>query len=139
MPLHDYMIALGHNQPYGSLVNIENVTNVKRAPRHTPIDWNPVRGGVLSGRMRRDGRSDCVWVFDSLPAAGFQQIVSSYLTSGGTVYGSTQVTVLTYDVRAGTYIRCNAYLNLPLEQEDYTYDGGYVQNLQLKFTKLVKL
>jgi hypothetical protein len=139
MALHEYKIALGSNQPAGSLVNIEDVTNVKRPPRHTPIAYAPVKSTLLNGNTRRDGRNDFVWKFDSLPDEGFQQIIASYLTSSGTVVGGTTVTVNTYDVRAGTYIRANAYLNLPLEDVDYTYEGGYVQNLQLRFTKLVKL
>jgi len=136
MAQYSYAIAAGWNVALVSLTNVETLLGVP--PRTQPINRYPVREKVLSQREYGHGARFHVWEFDEgIKKAKLEILEDTYLTSGTVV--SAQVTIYTREHIQNTYTRWNAWLYLPLVNQDYTLDRGLCRNLRVRFGLVTQL
>lgn len=118
MAVYSYKIAVGYNQPPGSLVNIEDI----RAPGdvvnfYAPSAYSAYDPGTprdrLDGLKYNTGFPSAAWQFRLMTRAQYQYLRQTYCIGGG--YAGT-VTFQTVD-QNGTYTRFNAVMNVPFNSE----------------------
>lgn len=138
MPIYEYAWAIGTDVALMSLTNVETDLSPYTpsslsipAPKAQPPNFYPNRTVALDGTVVGDGLATLEWVFDALPVAAFQYIVTTYMTAGG----STAMTINTRlrDVGESTYGRYNCNLEYPLPGEDYIFENGLVIDVILRF------
>lgn len=144
MAVYSFKIAAGHNVGLGSLVNVEEITQIGRPPS-IPQSPNPfpVRKKYLSGRVAGSGYQTYVWEFDVMPMTGIKYIIDTYLyetiLASPFLMASSPVTIFTRRTDRGGWARYNAYLEYPSPGTDYTEDAGFAVNLKLKFHHMVQI
>lgn len=103
------------------------------APRTEPLNIWPVRRKALSRRVYGDGNPIHEWRWTALPITALDYIIDSYIRVASVDVTSAPVTIYTRRHDRLTYIRANAYLELPVPGQDYTYDRGRARDLVLRF------
>ncbi len=144
MPRYSYAIASGHNVALVSLTNIETLwlpytMGIEVPVISNPVNPYPVKSRMGSGRIRGDGDIDHEWLVSSLPLAALDYLIDTLLVTSGNVVKSKAVTIYTRKHDRGAYARYNTYLTLPAPEEDYDLNQELVNDLHLRFTKLIPL
>src|SRR5690606_26624862 len=134
MALYDYQLAAGHDNTAG-YTNIEDV--VTYAPRATWVGQRPVRHVTLDQRVHYNGVLSTTWAWDGVSIAGLDALVTAYLGDYDTP--DAAVTIRTRK-QSGSYADFNAYINLPVEGQDYErVTSTKLRNLTLVFRDLVEI
>lgn len=117
-PQYSYKIAVGYNQPSGSLVNIETIRpsgDIRNF--YAPEAYSAYNPGTpryrLDGQNYNTGFPSTQWKFRNMTRLQYQYMRSQYCIGGG--YSGT-VTIQSTD-QNGTQTRYNAIIQVPRTNE----------------------
>ena len=148
MSFSNYRWALGWDVPLNDLILIESqLQNFNRKQsgwawhnvgiQSPPLDDFPVREMMLSGQIRGDGmvNTRLVMVLGVLAVA----FIEDFWFTGGTVESAAGTFYLRRHVRGNTYVRRNAYIALPSEQNGtLEYLGQNIARVTYELTDLTE-
>jgi len=141
-PRYSYAIGAGWNTALASLTNPENlsqfvVRGLPAPPNSQPVNLFPIREITGSGKPLGHGRVDHAWLWTLLPPAALLWIENTFFSSGTLVYAQVTINTRTHNRGVTTYVRYNAWAELPMPGRDYTYDRTMFRNVTLRFYDLI--
>lgn len=113
MPVYDNRIGAGHNLPLGSLANIETIQPTGDVNFYPPESYGNYDPGVAKYRtdahVAFSGFNKTVWRWRGKITRKQARYLQDTYCGGGY---SGDVTIYTELDNPGTYVRCNAVMNL---------------------------
>lgn len=135
MATYNYMIGL----TYGGLVNVEDLRSsaheVVPPPKGMTLEHSSVTYRALDGRTYGDGYPMCVWEFDYLSSAAFNEFLE-FLSDG--LDESVEVYIRTRDPIHSSYDYYTAIMHKPRIGEDCTWEPGGWKDVKFKFTHMTE-
>lgn len=132
MARYDYRIGAGNDLALGSLTNIEDITPSGDVAFYAPevlASYDPgirrIRG---NGSLYHAGYPNQTWTWKRMTRKQYAYLRATYCSGG---YDGPVTIYTRFGDDADTYVRCNARMIVPKENEMQTYFTNYGATIQM--------